>query len=52
MASFNYAFSKESKEELRALMDKAETYLNPAGDLKSSMDYYTATLVTHNMSRR
>lgn len=52
MTSANYAFSKESIEELNKLFDLAETYLTPDGQLKSSMDYYTLTLVTHNMSRR
>jgi hypothetical protein len=52
MTSANYVFSKESIAELQAHFDKAETYLNPDGGLKSSMDYYTLTLVTHNMSRR
>lgn len=52
MCSLNYVFSDESKAELEDLLDQAETYLNPQGELKSSMDYYTVTLVTHNMSRR
>ena len=52
MTSANYVFSMESIAELTAHFDKAETYLNPDGGLKSSMDYYTLTLVTHNMSRR
>ena len=52
MCSLNYVFSDESKAELSELLDQAETYLNPEGGLKSSMDYYTTQLVTHNMSRR
>lgn len=52
MASANYVFSEEGVKELGELMDKASTYLNPQGGLKSSMSYYTVDLVTHNMSRR
>ncbi|MNY50370.1 hypothetical protein D3C86_1858680 [compost metagenome] len=52
MTSGNYVYSKEAVKEFDDLMDKAATYLNPEGGLKSSMDYYTNELVTHNMSRR
>lgn len=52
MTSGPYVIGDESVAELDALLDKANTYLNPQGGLKSSMDYYTTELVTHNMSRR
>lgn len=52
MTSANYVMGNESIKELSNLLDKASTYLSPQGGLKSSMDYYTTELVTHNMSRR
>jgi hypothetical protein len=52
MASGNIVMADESIKELDNLMDQATTYLNPQGGLKSSMDYYTTALVTHNMSLR
>lgn len=52
MCSSNAVMADESVKELDNLLGKASTYLNPQGHLKSSMDYYTVELVTHNMSRR
>jgi hypothetical protein len=49
-SSNNYVLSDEAVAEMEAVLNSAKYYLSTGGGFKRSMDYYTMTLVTHNMN--
>lgn len=49
-SSNNYVLSDEAIVEMEGVLNSARFYLSPGGGYKRTMDYYTLSLITHNMN--
>ena len=51
MTSGNYIYSEEGVNELNRLLSEPNIYLSPEGGLRYSVDFYTTSLVAHNLTK-